>query len=127
VAAERDLRGGHDGLRLPPPARVLLVVLLMYLFLVGIAFLEAGIAAAGEGFQLALLREVSHPISGLCAGLLATVLVQSSSVSTSPAVPPPGLKSRGRNFSALTLTLLKKMQLLPLHQSCLQISLTVSM
>jgi solute carrier family 34 (sodium-dependent phosphate cotransporter) len=64
----------------------LFVVALMYFFLVGIAFLEAGIAAAGEGFQMALLREVSHPISGLCAGLLATVLVQSSSVSTATIV-----------------------------------------
>jgi solute carrier family 34 (sodium-dependent phosphate cotransporter) len=86
VAAERELRGGKEGFQIPPPARALLVVGLMYLFLVGIAFLEAGIAAAGEGFQLALLREVSHPISGLCAGLLATVLVQSSSVSTATIV-----------------------------------------
>jgi solute carrier family 34 (sodium-dependent phosphate cotransporter) len=86
VAAERDVRGRHEGLSIPPPVRGLLVVGLMYLFLVGIAFLEAGIAAAGEGFQMALLREVSHPISGLCAGLLATVLVQSSSVSTATIV-----------------------------------------
>jgi solute carrier family 34 (sodium-dependent phosphate cotransporter) len=59
---------------------------LLYLFLVGVAFLEAGIAALGEGFQAGLLREVSHPVSGLCAGLLATVLVQSSSVSTATIV-----------------------------------------
>jgi solute carrier family 34 (sodium-dependent phosphate cotransporter) len=58
----------------------------MYVFLVGIAFLEAGIAASGEGFQAGLLSSVSNPISGLCAGLLATVLVQSSSVSTSTIV-----------------------------------------
>jgi sodium-dependent phosphate cotransporter len=60
--------------------------LLLYLFLVGIAFLEAGIASTGEAFQEDLLYSVSHPISGLCAGLLATVLVQSSSVSTSTIV-----------------------------------------
>ncbi len=70
----------------PPPLRALLVVFLLYVFLVGIAFLEAGIAASGEGFQAGLLRSVSHPISGLCAGLLATVLVQSSSVSTATIV-----------------------------------------
>jgi solute carrier family 34 (sodium-dependent phosphate cotransporter) len=69
-----------------PPLRALFVVLLLYLFLVGIAFLEAGIAATGEGFQTGLLRSVSHPLSGLCAGLLATVLVQSSSVSTATIV-----------------------------------------
>jgi solute carrier family 34 (sodium-dependent phosphate cotransporter) len=73
--------------------RGLFVVALMYFFLVGIAFLEAGIAAAGEGFQMALLREVSHPISGLCAGLLATVLVQSSSVSTATIVGMVGAGS----------------------------------
>ncbi len=71
---------------IPPPLRALLVVFFLYLFLVGVAFLEAGIAAMGAGFQTALLREVSHPISGLCAGLLATVLVQSSSVSTATIV-----------------------------------------
>ncbi len=70
----------------PPLARGALVLGFLYLFLVGIAFLEAGIAAAGEGFQRGLLNSVSHPISGLCAGLLATVLVQSSSVTTATIV-----------------------------------------
>jgi solute carrier family 34 (sodium-dependent phosphate cotransporter) len=78
---EGRLRDGVETL-----ARVLLVVFFLYVFLIGVAFLEAGIAALGEGFQANLLREVSHPISGLCAGLLATVLVQSSSVSTSTIV-----------------------------------------
>lgn len=72
--------------RVPPLLRAVLVLGFLYLFLVGIACLEAGIAAAGEGFQRGLLQSVSHPISGLCAGLLATVLVQSSSVSTSTIV-----------------------------------------
>lgn len=58
----------------------------LYVFLVGIAFLEAGIASTGEAFQASLLASVSNPLSGLCAGLLATVLVQSSSVSTSTIV-----------------------------------------
>ena len=62
------------------------MVVFLYVFLVGIAFLEAGIASTGENFQADLLRSVSHPLSGLCAGLLATVLVQSSSVSTSTIV-----------------------------------------
>lgn len=69
-----------------PPVRALLVVLFLYLFLVGVAFLEAGIASMGKGFQAGLLESVSNPISGLCAGLLATVLVQSSSVTTSTIV-----------------------------------------
>ena len=71
---------------LPTPARAVLVVLLLYVFLIGVGLLEAGIASMGEGFQEGLLRRVSHPISGLFSGLLATVLVQSSSVSTSTIV-----------------------------------------
>lgn len=74
------------GRGVPPAARAVVVVFLLYVFLVGVGFLEAGIAAMGKGFQDALLQSVSHPISGLCAGLLATVLVQSSSVSTSTIV-----------------------------------------
>jgi solute carrier family 34 (sodium-dependent phosphate cotransporter) len=70
----------------PAPLRGLLVLAFLYVFLVGIAFLEAGIAAMGEGFREGLLASVSHPISGLCAGLLATVLVQSSSVTTATIV-----------------------------------------
>lgn len=67
-------------------ARGLFVVSLLYLFLVGVGLLESGISAMGEGFQEGLLGSVSHPISGLFAGILATVLVQSSSVSTSTIV-----------------------------------------
>jgi sodium-dependent phosphate cotransporter len=70
----------------PPAVRGLFVLVCLYLFLVGISCLETGIAAAGAGLQQGLLDSVSHPISGLCAGLLVTVLVQSSSVSTSTIV-----------------------------------------
>jgi len=86
VTGITDLPDGRAGRGMPTVVRALLVVVLLYLFLVGVSFLEAGIAALGAGFQAGLLREVSHPISGLCAGLLATVLVQSSSVSTSTIV-----------------------------------------
>jgi solute carrier family 34 (sodium-dependent phosphate cotransporter) len=71
---------------MPPAVRAVLVVFFLYLFLVGVALLEAGIAAMGKGFQQGLLESVSHPISGLSAGILATVLVQSSSVSTATIV-----------------------------------------
>jgi solute carrier family 34 (sodium-dependent phosphate cotransporter) len=81
-----ERRRGGRGFEMPTALRVVLVLLFLYFFLIGIAFLEAGIAATGAGFQAQLLREVSHPISGLCAGLLATVLVQSSSVSTATIV-----------------------------------------
>ncbi len=71
---------------LPPAARAVVVILALYAFLVGVALLESGIAAMGEGFQEGLLESVSNPLAGLFAGILATVLVQSSSVSTSTIV-----------------------------------------
>lgn len=71
---------------LPPPLRAALVVTLLYVFLVGVGLLETGISAMGEGFRDALLVQISNPVSGLFAGILFTVLVQSSSVSTSTIV-----------------------------------------
>jgi solute carrier family 34 (sodium-dependent phosphate cotransporter) len=78
--------GTGPGEGLPTAARAALVVVLLYLFLIGVGLLEKGIAGLGEGFQEGLLENVSHPLSGLAAGILATVLVQSSSVSTSTIV-----------------------------------------
>jgi sodium-dependent phosphate cotransporter len=66
--------------------RAIVVAALLYLFLVGVASLEAGIKALGSDFQTGLLERVDHPVAGLFAGILATVLVQSSSVSTSTIV-----------------------------------------
>ncbi len=71
---------------LPTPLRILLVIALLYVFLVGVTLLESGIAALGEGFQAGMLANIANPISGLFAGILATVLVQSSSVSTATIV-----------------------------------------
>jgi solute carrier family 34 (sodium-dependent phosphate cotransporter) len=71
---------------LPPALRAVLVVALLYSFLVGVGLLESGIAALGEGFAEGLLENVANPLSGLFAGILLTVLVQSSSVSTSTIV-----------------------------------------
>jgi sodium-dependent phosphate cotransporter len=97
VTAEKALEPGV-GRGTSTPVRVLVVLLFLYIFLVGVSLLEAGISAMGAGFQERLLTEISHPISGLCAGLLLTVLVQSSSVSTSTIV---GMVGSG----ALPLTL----------------------
>jgi len=66
--------------------RIVLVLGMLYAFLVGVALLEAGIAGLGAGFRDGLIREVANPISGLFAGILITVLVQSSSVSTATIV-----------------------------------------
>jgi solute carrier family 34 (sodium-dependent phosphate cotransporter) len=71
---------------LPPSARAVIVVAALYAFLVGVALLESGISAMGEGFEEGLLASVRHPVAGVFAGILFTVLVQSSSVSTSAVV-----------------------------------------
>jgi sodium-dependent phosphate cotransporter len=61
-------------------------VLLIYIFLVGVSSLEAGIKIMGEDTQRSLFEAVSNPIAGLCIGILGTVLVQSSSASTAVIV-----------------------------------------
>ena len=71
---------------LPRPARAVLVVLLIYLFLVGVSSLEGGIEVMGADTQERLFANVSHPLAGLFIGILGTVLVQSSSASTSVIV-----------------------------------------
>jgi sodium-dependent phosphate cotransporter len=72
--------------RLATWMRVVLVLFLLYLFLVGVKGLESGIKGFGEDFTDSLFQRVSNPIAGLFVGVLATVLVQSSSVSTATIV-----------------------------------------
>lgn len=72
--------------RIPQWVRLLLVLGLLYIFLVGIGLLEGGIRALGEGFEDRLLASVRNPLAGLFAGIAATVLVQSSSITTSTIV-----------------------------------------
>lgn len=66
--------------------RTVLVLILLYGFLVGVKALETGINAFGADFAERLFDNVTHPVAGLFAGILATVLVQSSSVSTATIV-----------------------------------------
>ena len=65
---------------------MVLVLFLLYLFLVGVKAIESGIQGFGEDFTDSLFEGVSNPLAGLLVGVLATVLVQSSSVSTSTIV-----------------------------------------
>jgi solute carrier family 34 (sodium-dependent phosphate cotransporter) len=88
---------------LPAPFRVALVLVLLYGFLVGVSLLEAGIAAMGSGFQTAFVASVASPLSGLFAGILMTVLVQSSSVSTATIV---GLVGAGTLPVALAIPMI---------------------
>ncbi|MDP6605638.1 MAG: Na/Pi symporter [Dehalococcoidia bacterium] len=69
-----------------PILRVTVAVTLLYIFLVGISMLSSGIKGLGAGFQDRVLENVDNPLAGLFAGILATVLVQSSSVTTSTIV-----------------------------------------
>jgi sodium-dependent phosphate cotransporter len=53
---------------------------------VGVKSLETGISALGSDFVDDVFSSVSGPLAGLAAGILATVLVQSSSVTTATIV-----------------------------------------
>jgi len=66
--------------------RILGLLALLFLFLVSIKLLESGIKVLGSDYTDNLFQGVSNPIAGLAAGILATVLVQSSSVSTATIV-----------------------------------------
>ncbi len=72
--------------RFPTWARLLLVMGLLYTFLAGVKFLESGIKAFGSDVAANLFDGISNPLAGLFAGILATVLVQSSSVTTATIV-----------------------------------------
>lgn len=70
----------------PAPIRAAVVIALLFLFLVGVGLLEFGINALGSDVQEELFSSVSNPMAGLFVGILATVLAQSSSVTTSTIV-----------------------------------------
>jgi sodium-dependent phosphate cotransporter len=67
-------------------ARLGLAIFFLYLFLVGVKSLEKGISSFGGEFVDQVFSSVANPIAGLAAGVLATVLVQSSSVTTATIV-----------------------------------------
>lgn len=66
--------------------RLGVALLFLYLFLVGVKSLETGISSFGSDFVDQVFTSVANPIAGLAAGVLATVLVQSSSVTTATIV-----------------------------------------
>ena len=71
---------------IPTLLRALFVIVLLYLFLTGVELLGGGFKNLGKDLVDGLFEGVSNPVGGLFVGLLATVLVQSSSVSTSVIV-----------------------------------------
>jgi len=62
------------------------VALLLYLFLIGVNGLGAGFRALGEGVLDSFFAATENPFIGLMVGILATSLVQSSSVTTAMIV-----------------------------------------
>ena len=74
-------------------ARLALVLFLLYTFLVAIKTLGSAIKAFGKATSGELFDGVSNPFAGLAVGILATVLVQSSSTTTSTIVGMVGSKA----------------------------------
>ncbi|MFV1961495.1 MAG: Na/Pi symporter [Acidimicrobiia bacterium] len=66
--------------------RLTVTLFFLYLFLIGVKSLEKGISSFGSDFVDQVFSSVANPIAGLAAGVLATVLVQSSSVTTATIV-----------------------------------------
>ena len=69
-----------------PYINILLATFFLYSFLVSIKLLEKGIKTLGSDYTDELFQSVSSPFAGLLVGTLATVLVQSSSVTTATIV-----------------------------------------
>ena len=63
--------------------RILTVLCLLYFFLSGVKTLSGGLKLMGQGFTDGLFDLTANPFVSLMAGMLATVLFQSSSVTTS--------------------------------------------
>lgn len=75
--------------RIPSPhllVRAVVILALLYLFLVGVNGLGSGFRALGEGVLDSFFAATENPFVGLMVGILATTLVQSSSVTTSMIV-----------------------------------------
>lgn len=66
-----------------PVSRVLTVLLLLFVFLLGIYGLGDGFKSLGRGVLEVFFAATANPFVGLMVGILATTLVQSSSVTTS--------------------------------------------
>lgn len=66
--------------------RIILIVLLLYVFLVSISLMSHSFKCFGKGFSQQLIATTSNPVVGLFIGLLATSILQSSSTTTSMVV-----------------------------------------
>jgi sodium-dependent phosphate cotransporter len=69
--------------RVPWLLRLILFFSAIYLFLVAVSLFEQAAQVCGKGAAENLLEGLRNPFAGLAVGVLATVLVQSSSLTTS--------------------------------------------
>lgn len=66
--------------------KIVALVALLYLFFVGLDLMGLAFKSFGQGFAERLIETTSNPFIGLVIGVLATSLVQSSSMTTSMTV-----------------------------------------
>ena len=86
VSSTRTPLGSPMPWREHPLIRGVAVVALLYVFLVAVNGLGAGFRALGEGVLDSFFAATENPFVGLMIGILATTLVQSSSVTTAMIV-----------------------------------------
>ncbi len=67
-------------------ARAVSVIAVLYVFLISVKLLGTGFEMFGAGFSERLIATTSNPLVGLFIGILATSMVQSSSMTTSTVV-----------------------------------------
>lgn len=75
-----------DDSQIPGVLRVLSALAVLFVFLVGVKTLEGSVSLLGTDVSQGLFAFADHPVIALFAGMLVTVLVQSSSVTTSMIV-----------------------------------------
>jgi len=66
--------------------KILLLIILLYLFMLSITLLGSAFKLFGKDFARQLIATTSNPLVGLVIGILATSIVQSSSTTTSIVV-----------------------------------------
>ena len=79
-------RSTSSGEVLATVQKVLTVVFLLFVFLLGVKGLGDGFKLLGRDFLQAFFAATENPFTGLMVGILATTIVQSSSVTTSMVV-----------------------------------------
>ncbi len=82
-ASQAPVREVDESSRLAAVARLVAVVALLFLFLLGVNALGDGFRSLGRGALDSFFTATENPFLGLMVGILATTLVQSSSVTTS--------------------------------------------